>query len=136
MGRGTTQSDDRHAGELFPQGRLRVRGSAPHVEGLFDDVVGRGWILIGAMSDPGRSLAAQERETFASLGGVTAHVGPGAPFEELDGRYRRFFERTGAHVALVRPDFRVFGTAKGDDAANSLVRALVRELESPTVIAD
>jgi len=135
MGPGTTQSDDRYAGELFPQARVRARGPRKR-EGLFDDVVGRGWLLLGADGDPVRTLAAQERAVFTSLGGVTAHVGPGAPFEERDGRLRRFFERTGAHVVLVRPDFRVFGTAKGDRAASTLLRALERELQSPSIVGD
>jgi hypothetical protein len=136
MGPGTLLADDRHAGEMFPQARVRRRAGGRAAEGLFDDLVGSGWLLLGADGDPGRALARGERDALASLGGVTAHVGPGAPFEETDGRLARFFERTGASVVLVRPDFRVFGTGKSGADAAGLVRALVRELQSPTVVDD
>ncbi|HTO09227.1 MAG TPA: bifunctional 3-(3-hydroxy-phenyl)propionate/3-hydroxycinnamic acid hydroxylase [Myxococcota bacterium] len=135
MGPGSVLPDDPCAGEMFPQGRVRRRAGRG-AEGLFDDLVGRGWVLLGADGDPGRALARTERAAFASLGGVTAHVGPGAPFEDLDGRTTRFFERTGTRLVLVRPDFRVFGTGKGPAEAAGLVAALERELRSPTVVDD
>jgi resorcinol 4-hydroxylase (NADPH) len=136
MGPGTKLADDRNAGEMFPQSRVRRRAGGRPAEGLFDDLAGRGWLLLGADGDPGRGLTRRERESFLSLGGVTAQVGPGSPFEDLDGRTTRFFERSGASVVLVRPDFRVFGTGKSADEAAGLVRALVRELESPTLVED
>jgi 2-polyprenyl-6-methoxyphenol hydroxylase-like FAD-dependent oxidoreductase len=136
VGPGTLRADDFHAGAMFPQSRVRRRAGGRAAEGLFDDLVGRGWLLLGADGDPGRALARRERDAFASLGGVTAHVGPDAPFEDLDGRTTRFFERTGARVVLVRPDFRVFGTGKSAVEATGLVSALVSELESPTVVDD
>jgi flavoprotein hydroxylase len=134
MGPGTMLAADRHAGEIFPQGRVRSRDRS--VEGLFDDVVGRGWVLLGADRDPGNALEPEQRAFFTSLGGLSAHVGVGAPLADLDGKYRTFFERSGARMALVRPDFHVFGTAKGPAGANSLVAALARELESPYVAED
>lgn len=134
MGRGTTLFGDPRAGELFVQGRVRARGRG--CVGLFDDVIGRGWVLIGADGDPADALDPERRELFASLGGVTAHVGPGASIEDLDGKYARYFERSGARVVLQRPDFHVFGCGKELADANGLIAELARELASPLVRTD
>jgi 2-polyprenyl-6-methoxyphenol hydroxylase-like FAD-dependent oxidoreductase len=133
MGPGTTLAGDPHAGELSPQGRVRMRSPGRACEGLFDDVVGRGWVLLGADGDPGRALGPDQRAFFASLGGVSAHIGAGAPLADLDGRYERFFESTGVRIVLVRPDFHVFGTAKDPAEASGLIDSLARELASPSV---
>jgi 2-polyprenyl-6-methoxyphenol hydroxylase-like FAD-dependent oxidoreductase len=112
-----------YAGALFPQGRVR-RGDA---SGLFDDVVGRGWTLLGRSGDP---LAGLDRETaafFASLGGIAAHVGRDAPVRDLDGTYGEWFARAGVDVVLQRPDFYLFGTAPAG-GAGALVGDLRRAL--------
>ncbi len=132
IGPGTLLEGDRHAGEPFPQAHVRMRTATRRFEGLFDDVVGRGWVLLGADEDPGLALAPEQRAFFASLGGISARVGPGAPLVDLDGRYQRFFERAGVRIVLVRPDFLVFGTAKGPEDANALIGALARQLTSPS----
>jgi len=132
MGPGTSLAGDPNAGELFAQGRVRTAGR----EGLFDDVVGRGWVLLSCDGDPAEMLDSEHGALFASLGGVTAHVGSGGPIEDLDARYTRFFERAGVRAVLVRPDFHVFGTAKGAGEVNALIGALARELACPTVPYD
>ena len=63
-------------------------------------------------------------ERLGRLGGVSAQVSPAGPVVDVTGRYAKWFEAAGATVALQRPDFAVFGTAAGPDAANTLVRAL------------
>jgi 2-polyprenyl-6-methoxyphenol hydroxylase-like FAD-dependent oxidoreductase len=136
MGPGTALRGDPNAGELFPQGRVGRCSRGRACEGLFDDLVGRGWLLLGADADPKRALDREQRELLASLGGVTAHIGPGSALADLDGTYRSYFERAGARVALVRPDFHVFGTGKSPADARALVSALQRELEAPFVALD
>jgi flavoprotein hydroxylase len=108
------------AGQLFVQDLVRHRG----VSGLFDDVVGRGFALVSPAGDPAAALDAESAAWLASLGGLTAHVAPGAPVEDAKGGYARWFARHAAEVALVRPDFAVFGTAAGLSGASALVRAL------------
>lgn len=113
------------AGGLFVQGRVGAGGR----EGLFDDVVGGGFALVSPAGDPGPRLEPALARFFASLGGVTAHVAPGAPVEDLDGSYARWFAGHGAAVALQRPDFAVFGTAPRLEDAGALVAALRARLE-------
>jgi flavoprotein hydroxylase len=112
------------AGQLFVQDLVRHRG----VSGLFDDVVGRGFALVSPAGDPAAALDAESAAWLASLGGLTAHVAPGAPVEDAKGGYARWFARHAAEVALVRPDFAVFGTAAGLSGASALVRALCARL--------
>jgi len=124
LGPGCFAAESPAAGTLFVQGRVRCGES----EGLFDDVVGRGFVLLSPHGDPGAALPPASGELFRSIGGVTAHVAPGAPVDDLDGTYTRWFQSHGAAVALVRPDFAVFGTAERLGAAPRLVEALRRAL--------
>jgi flavoprotein hydroxylase len=114
------------AGELFVQDQVRHRG----VSSLFDDVVGRGFALVSPLADPGAALDPESGAFFASLGGFTAHVAPGAAVDDANGGYARWFAKHEAAVALVRPDFAVFGTAAGLDGARALVAALREKLGS------
>jgi 2-polyprenyl-6-methoxyphenol hydroxylase-like FAD-dependent oxidoreductase len=125
IGSGIVRAGDALAGTLCPQGRVRWQGA----EGLFDDVVGRGWTLLGRTDDP---LAALDREAAAflrSLGGVAAHVGAAGPVEDLDGVYARWFESAGVDLVLQRPDFYAFGTATTVEQGGALLAALRRALD-------
>jgi flavoprotein hydroxylase len=112
------------AGGLFVQDLVRAGGTS----GRFDDVVGRGFALVSPAGDPARALDAEGARWFASLGGITAHVGANAPIADLRGGYARWFAEHGAAVALVRPDFAVFGAAPSLDGASALVAALRERL--------
>jgi 2-polyprenyl-6-methoxyphenol hydroxylase-like FAD-dependent oxidoreductase len=107
-------------GQLFVQDVVRHRGRM----GRFDDVVGRGFLLASPAGDPLAALDAESAAFFASLGGIGAHVAPGAEVDDLAGGYARWFAAHGAEVALVRPDFAVFGSAERLAGAPALVAAL------------
>lgn len=106
IGNGFLRGDDAAAGQLFAQGRVR-QGQQ---EGLFDDVVGRGWILLAADQDPASLLDADAAATFAAMGGRTAHFGPGG-LVDLDGTYAKWFAEHGHAVVLQRPDFYLYGAS-------------------------
>jgi 2-polyprenyl-6-methoxyphenol hydroxylase-like FAD-dependent oxidoreductase len=108
------------AGQLFVQDRVRHAGAT----GLFDDVVGGGFALLSPRGDPGAVLDPELAAWFRSLGGVTAHVGPGGPVADLGDGYARWFAEHGVAVALQRPDFQVFGAAQDLDGARALVAEL------------
>lgn len=124
VGPGCFAEDDPHAARLFVQDRVRASGR----EGLFDDVLGAGFALVSPHGDPAKQLGAEHARAFAALGGVTAHVAPGAPVEPLGDGYARWFESTGVGVALQRPDFYVFGTAAKLADTDALVGALLARL--------
>jgi flavoprotein hydroxylase len=124
LGNGCFARGSPGAGSLFVQDFVRRAG----VSGRFDDVVGRGFALASVTGDPAAALDAEHARYFASLGGFTAHVGAHAPIEDSRGGYARWFAQHGAGVALVRPDFAVFGIAPALDGANALVDALRERL--------
>ncbi len=105
------------AGVVVPQGRVRV-GEAT---GLFDDVVGRGFVLL--------TTEACGSEFLASLG---AHVVRLDATVDVDDVYRPFLARFGAASVLVRPDYHVFGTA-GPGGLETLVNALRDRLRTAVV---
>ena len=112
--------DDPLAGHLCVQGEV-VHGRR---RGLFDDVVGRGFTLLSPAGDPVARLSPELKAFFASLGGLGAHVAPGAPVDDVGGHYARWFGDHGAGVVLQRPDFHVFGTAPTIDGTAELVTRL------------
>ncbi|WP_026404017.1 bifunctional 3-(3-hydroxy-phenyl)propionate/3-hydroxycinnamic acid hydroxylase [Actinomadura rifamycini] len=119
------------AGEVVPQGRVRRRGAS----GLFDDVVGRGFVLLTA-DDPRTVLDAERRAFLDGLGARVVRLLPpgsapdgnavdeGAPDEGVvdeDGVYLPYLARFSATSLLVRPDYHVFGAASGPAATADLV---------------
>jgi hypothetical protein len=106
------------------QDRVRRDG----VTGLFDDVVGRGFVLVSPHADPARELGPELAAFFDSIGGITAHVAPEGPIRDLAGSYARWFSDKGVAVALQRPDYAVFGTAGTLEGASELVATLRAKL--------
>jgi flavoprotein hydroxylase len=111
-------------GGLFVQDRVAHAGRT----GLFDDVVGGGFVLESPHADPASALDADLAAWFASIGGRTAHVAPGARVDDLTGAYARWFAKSRAAVALQRPDLYLFGTAPELAGARDLVRELRTKL--------
>ncbi|MFJ9950931.1 bifunctional 3-(3-hydroxy-phenyl)propionate/3-hydroxycinnamic acid hydroxylase [Kitasatospora sp. NPDC091207] len=136
----------RPAGEVVPQGAV----AGPDGSGLFDEVVGRGFVLLLAAGAQARLGA--ERLSF--LAGLEAHVVrllPGGPAPDgggatgperaagdagtvevvdVDGVYGAYLARYGASALLVRPDYHVFGAAGGPEGAAALVDELRARLEA------
>jgi 2-polyprenyl-6-methoxyphenol hydroxylase-like FAD-dependent oxidoreductase len=120
LGPGCWLPETTEGGALFVQGRVS-RGERTE---RFDDLLGGGFALVSTQGDPVSALSAPQRAFFASLGGVTAHVGANAPLRDCDGAYQRWFASHGCAVALQRPDFTLFGTAQELAGASVLVDAL------------
>jgi 2-polyprenyl-6-methoxyphenol hydroxylase-like FAD-dependent oxidoreductase len=120
LGPGVTNPGDAHGGELGLQAVVAENGRT----GLFDDVVGgRGWRLLGAVGDPVAALPPALAEWYREIGGRGWHVAPGAPLDDTEGSYLRWFTDLGAAVVLQRPDYRLFGTASDIAGTADLVRA-------------
>lgn len=103
---GTYRHEDAGSGYLSVQGRVRHGGR----EGLFDDVVGKGWQLL-MRGRGGNMLDAATLDTLERLGAAVADFGPGGDTVDLDGSYAEWFDRLGVDAVLVRPDFYVFGSS-------------------------
>lgn len=124
LGPGILAEGDPLAGLLFVQGQVTQNGNI----GLFDDLVGGGFVLISNVGDPANALSAESRTFFASIGGKTAHVSPNGPIVDIAGTYAQWFMQNQTAVVLARPDFYIFGTAPTLDGAEQLVADLRRQL--------
>jgi flavoprotein hydroxylase len=115
----------RSAGEVMLAGQVAVDG----VTGRFDDVVGRGFVLL-TTEDPARVLSGEHRSFLTGIGARLAHLVPvgsqpaaAGAVRDVDGVYGAYLGDLGASAVLVRPDFHVFGTA-GRGGVSALVDAL------------
>jgi resorcinol 4-hydroxylase (NADPH) len=121
---GIARDDNPNAGFLAIQSVVERGGRS----GLFDDIVGHGWQLLSRGDDPINALEGNARELALRLTMVTAGFGPGGNVHDIKGDYHAWFNRLGADVVLVRPDFYVFGTAETSGGADALVRDLGEKL--------
>nr|AXL06697.1 3-(3-hydroxyphenyl)propionate hydroxylase [uncultured bacterium] len=108
------------AGEVVPQGRVSRDGHT----GMFDDVVGRGFVLL-ATDDPHSAL---DEDRLSFLANLDAHVvrllppgGTGDGTVDVDEVYGQYLARFGASFLLVRPDYHVYGAAADPGGAKELV---------------
>ncbi|WP_278045400.1 bifunctional 3-(3-hydroxy-phenyl)propionate/3-hydroxycinnamic acid hydroxylase MhpA [Actinomadura fibrosa] len=111
------------AGELTPQGRVRIGGR----EGLLDELTGAPGFVLLTTEDPGDLLDPARAEALRRLGTRTVRLDAAA---DLDAVYLPYLARTGAVAALVRPDFYLFGAAEDRDGAAALVDELLDALEA------
>jgi 2-polyprenyl-6-methoxyphenol hydroxylase-like FAD-dependent oxidoreductase len=111
-----TEAGDDAAGRLSIQARVEADG----LFGLFDDVVGGAWQLIGLDEDPMADVPAKLRTWFEVLGGTATALDVDGGVRDIDGAYRAWFEAHGCNLLLARPDFYVYGTGATLDAARLL----------------
>lgn len=112
-------------GRLSLQGRVEADGDV----GLYDDLVGAGWQLIGWQADPATEVSDDDLAWFSSIGGTVRAVGPDGPVRDIDGDYGRWFTEHDCSLLLARPDFYVFGTGTPADATRLL--STLRSLLTP-----
>ena len=120
-------------GEFFPQGIVRAHDK----RGLFDGMVGSGWCIVAV---PGvlEPLSTVDRAAWKAFGGRTATVaGPqtSGDFEDVDGTYARWFAAHSCSVAVIRPDWYVYGTARDSHELSDFLNRLGRSLKHQAVRA-
>ncbi len=120
IGPGILRDGDPFAGQLFIQGPVTCGSTT----GLFDDVVGRGWVLLSPLCDPATQIDADAAAFFTSIGGICAQVSAGGPVRDTQGAYADWFAAAGIEAVLQRPDFYVFGTARRADCTGALIDQL------------
>lgn len=125
-----TEPDDRNAGRLSVQGRVEVRG----IVGLFDDMIGGQFELIGLDVDPLAEVPPALATWFATIGGTASTISVDGQIRDVDGSYREWFAAHGCSVVLSRPDFYVFGSG-GPGVATRLLTDLHELLAGDAVRA-
>jgi len=118
------------AGDVFGQGRVRLGSD----EGRFDDVVGRGFMIVSRDGDARRALSDKDMAFWQKLGGGFVQMAkPGAPPEggatvDLDGRYTALMDDYGADVLVKRPDYYLFGVCPAADRLPALMAEMRGQL--------
>ncbi|MER5359961.1 bifunctional 3-(3-hydroxy-phenyl)propionate/3-hydroxycinnamic acid hydroxylase [Streptomyces sp. NPDC002785] len=115
-------------GSLIPQGRVARDG----VIGLFDQVVGTGFVLL-TTEDPHAVLRDEQRAFLSGIGAHTARLVSGAEtaagaFADLDDVYIPFLASVRARFVLVRPDFHVFGVGRNTRELGMILDQLKNQL--------
>ena len=117
------------AGQMFLQREVARGGS----RGLFDDLVGSGFRLIGMGGDPARRLTPDDLAFFTSIGGQCVAISS-SPDEyadqviDLSGAYAEWFAANSCAVVLMRPDYAIYGSAPEMAGAGKLVGSLQEQL--------
>ncbi len=123
LGPGAWVEGNAQAGYLAWQGVVRNEGKT----GRFDEVVGRGWLLLGHGVDPGAALSPQQHAQFQRLGGRCIEIGqPGdrGKVEDTEGFYARWFQQLGVDLVLVRPDHYVAASGRAHEFERPMARLL------------
>ena len=113
-------------GSLFPQGRIEDRGR----NCLLEDTIEPGFVLYALGIQPAALLDAQTAAYLDSLGCQLVALAR----RDGDDVYASWFEAHGCSIALVRPDFYVFGCARSAEETRRLVgdlRVALTEPENP-----
>lgn len=113
-------------------GELSVQGFVTHNRGTgrFDDIVGRGWTIIGWGTDPAEQVSEENQRIFEKLDATYVHLGPegsGAPYTDED-IFQRWFQTGGHTFAVIRPDFYTAATATDAQQLNSHLAHLADKL--------
>lgn len=128
LGHGTWDATDSLAGKPSIQGLVAHAGRT----GLFDDTVGRGWMLLTSVDAADEQLTDAQVAFFAKLGGRVVTVGrrgSGADVLDLAGSYGEWFAANKVSHVLIRPDYYVAGTGTNEaDLRNTFDRVLAGAL--------
>ncbi|WP_405522174.1 bifunctional 3-(3-hydroxy-phenyl)propionate/3-hydroxycinnamic acid hydroxylase [Streptomyces canus] len=126
------------AGHLMPQGRVESHGS----EGLFDQVLGRGFVLLVDGRD-GAWLDAPTTEQATHLGVAVHHLTnrrlTTEGITDVGGVYGRWFDETGRAAVLWRPDFYILGTSGVLSDVPSLLDTIaiaVEPVQAPAIVGE
>jgi 2-polyprenyl-6-methoxyphenol hydroxylase-like FAD-dependent oxidoreductase len=113
-------------------GTFAVQGTVhgPAGEGRFDDVVGRGFVLLTAEGDPRAALTGEEIAFLEDLGTHLVSLDPEQEggVRDVDGRLTSWLASHDATAVIVRPDFYVFGAVSSAEDLSALVGDLCHQL--------
>jgi 2-polyprenyl-6-methoxyphenol hydroxylase-like FAD-dependent oxidoreductase len=134
LGPGVLSARDKNAGLLSMQGRVETNGT----QGLFDDLLGYGWLIITTQTaaELARAVPAEDLALLEGLGARTVTIGSTAEADvrDTDGRYSEWFQQLGADVVIIRPDFYIFSATVVTEL-NGALRALREGIDPiPTAV--
>jgi 2-polyprenyl-6-methoxyphenol hydroxylase-like FAD-dependent oxidoreductase len=111
------------AGDAFPQAFV-----AKGREGRFDDIAGRGFLILLRDGDPDRALTPDDSSFWRGLGGNILSLGAGH-LTDIDGYYRKVMDAYHCDAIVKRPDHHIFGACRGVADLPALLADLRGQLE-------
>ncbi|HLI20593.1 MAG TPA: bifunctional 3-(3-hydroxy-phenyl)propionate/3-hydroxycinnamic acid hydroxylase [Stellaceae bacterium] len=111
------------AGDAFPQALIRDGAG----EGRFDDIAGRGFIILARGGDPLAACGEEERAFWRSLGGAVVRLGDDG-FIDIEGRYGRLMDEYRCDIVVKRPDYYIFGACRNAQELPVLLGQLRQQL--------
>jgi 2-polyprenyl-6-methoxyphenol hydroxylase-like FAD-dependent oxidoreductase len=117
----------RGAGDVFPQARVRRNGS----EGPFDDIAGRGFLIVARNGDPASQLSAEDLAFWASIGGSFVRLDGAGGLTDVESRYSQLMDEYGCDVIVKRSDYYIFGACPTGKDLPPLIADLRKQLAAP-----
>lgn len=114
--------------------RVRLGG----IEGRFDDLAGRGFLIITRNNDPAAALPPDDLDYWRSLGGSLVRINDahmpasGDALVDIEGRYGRLTDEYGCDVIVKRPDYYIYGACPALADLPGLIADLRDQLTSGT----
>ena len=129
---GILYQQGKYTGKLSFQSQVNYQGKT----GLFDDLVGDGWIVMSPSDDPRKVLTEEQITFLENIGTRFIHVSESSDtthnssnlIVDVDGKYKQYFNETGLEAVLVRPDFYLFGGTADLAELPLLVDDLVKQM--------
>ncbi|MBM4763132.1 bifunctional 3-(3-hydroxy-phenyl)propionate/3-hydroxycinnamic acid hydroxylase [Bacillus sp. B15-48] len=116
------------AGELSLQSEVKYQGKT----GLFDDVVGTGWMVISPVSNPKTVLNKEQVEFLEKMGATFIEIADSENDSDVvvdvNGKYREYFYQNEIEAVIVRPDFYYFGSVGELSDLSGLVDDLKKQM--------
>lgn len=110
------------AGDVFPQGRVTRDGR----EGRYDDIAGRGFMIVARNGDARAALSAGDMAFWQALGGSVVTLGK--DFVDTEGVYTRLMDDYGCDVLVKRADYYLFGACKSVADLPKMIAEMRRQL--------
>ena len=114
LGKGVWIEGSSSAGMLSIQGIVEVHGK----KGRFDEVIGRGWLVIAYSKDPKKALTDEQKAIFSSMKGsmvILGEVNTNCDAVDVNGTYTKWFRDNKVFYVIQRPDFYVAAMASSDE---------------------
>ena len=114
----------RGAGDVFPQGRVQRAGH----DGRFDDVAGRGFMVLGRSGDPKEALSPHDVAWWENLGGRFGRLDD--DIVDADGTYQRLLDDYDCDIIVKRRDYYTFGACRTGKELPALMADLRGQLQA------
>ncbi len=126
----TEKESDTFAGQLSLQSQVTYQGKT----GLFDDVVGQGWMIISPIDSPKKVLSDEQIQFLENIDAKFIEISDSSKEAsnvavDVEGRYGQYFNKSGSEAIIIRPDYYIFGSTSSFTNLPLLVEDLYQQMK-------